>query len=196
MNRLALLAALAPAVAHADPELLYHVDAGVETNGARDIVSDGFRGQLLVGTTFGHGRVRPELAAGAMVGAGALYVPDPRAVAGDVALSLISYGPAVQVGLQLYHDDEPTTRIFASAAALRVSLDSRLMIDPIAGVGGDRGDREAVGVNLARTEVVHAMCGRCDETGIFLFLLPQQLEVTRESDAGSTRYGVAFSWGS
>lgn len=195
MKRLALLL-LVPAIAHADPDVLYHVDAGVETNGARDIVSDGFRGQLLFGTSFGHGRVRPEIAAGAIVGAGTLYVPDPRAVSGDVGLSLISYGPAVQFGMQLYRDDEPTTRIFASAAALHVALDSRLMIDPVAGVGGDRGDREAIGVNLARTEVEHVLCSRCDETGILLFLLPQQLELTRESDAGSTRYGVAFSWGS
>src|SRR5213082_448079 len=118
---LALLAVLVPSLAQASPiDPLLHVDAGVEMEGGAEASSVAFRGQLLLGNSFGSGRVRPEIAAGALLGAGTLFVPDPRAVDGAVGLNMESFGPEVQLGLQLYRDGEATTRVFASLAYMRV----------------------------------------------------------------------------
>jgi len=186
-----VLVAVLAGSAHADP--LVHVDAGVETLGARDMTSVAFRGQLLLGNTFGSGRVRPEIAAGALAGDGTLYAPDPRAVDGAVGLDIVSFGPEIQVGVQLYRDDEPTTRVFASLAYMHVNLDDRLMIDPVPGVTGDHGTRAAVGVNFARALLSSR---NLDDDAWLYLVLPQQAEFSTERDAGSTRYGVTLSWGS
>ena len=188
MRAMIIVAALAGS-AHADT--LVHVDAGVETLGAQDMTSVAFRGQVTVGNSFGSGRVRPELAAGALVGDGTLYAPDPRAVDGAVGLNMVSFGPELEAGLQRYRDDEPTTRIFASFAYMHVHLDDRLMIDPVPGVGGDHGTRVALGVNFAR-----AILRMRDRDAALYLLLPQQVELSNERDGGSARYGITLSWGS
>jgi hypothetical protein len=188
MKYLVIVAALAGS-AHADA--LVHADGGVEALGSADVTSVAFRAQLLLGNSFGSGRVRPELAAGALVGDGTLYAPDPRAVDGAVGLNFMSFGPELQAGLQFYRGDEATTRLFASFAYMHVSLDNRLMIDPVPGVGGNHGTRATVGVNFAR-----AIAHMRDRDAVLYLVLPQQLEVAREDDGGSTRYGVTVSWGS
>jgi hypothetical protein len=179
-------------------DLLIHADGGVEMEGNDTTTSTSFRAQALAGYSFGSGRLRPELAAGATFGAGQLFAPDPRAVDGSVGLSMTTFGPQAQLALQIYDDhDNPTTRVFASLAYMHVSLDDRLMIDPVPGVGGDHGSRAAVGVNFARTLVRHLECTRRDNCDAWVYLfLPQQIELTNERDGGSTRYGVTLSWGS
>jgi len=193
---LAALLAFA-SVGHAGPiDPLLHLDGGPEIEGGDGIASVAFRGQLLLGNAFGSGRVRPELAAGVTFGAGTLYVPDPRAVDGSLGLSLATYGPELQAGLQLYRDDRATTRLFASFSYFHTALDSRLAIDPVAGIGGTRGWRAASGTNFARTELQHLRCATKHDCDMFLLLLPHQAELAVEHDAGSTRYGVTISWGS
>jgi hypothetical protein len=197
MKALALAILLAPVLAHAEPlDPLIHLDLGAELEGGDGIASAGFRGQLLLGNAFGSGRVRPELAAGATFGQGTLYVPDPRAVDGSVGLSMASYGPELQAGLQLYRDGDATTRLFASFAYFHTALDSRLAIDPVPGVGGDRGWRAAAGTNYARAVAHHLRCETKRDCNLMMLLLPQQTEFAAEHDAGSTRYGVTLSWGS
>ncbi len=201
MTRIVLVLVLVlvlAARAHASPvDPLLHLDAGLEMEGGSDVASVAFRGQLLLGNTFGSGRVRPELAAGASLGSGTLYVSDPRAVDGAVGLDMVTFGPEAQAGLQFYDGNDATTRLFASLAYMQVNLDSRLMIDPVPGVGGHHGYRAAVGINVARTEMRHARCrtkNDCD--AVVYLLLPQQAELATERDGGSTRYGVTLSWGS
>ena len=191
------LAVLAPPASAGPLDPLIHADAGIELEGGTDMSSVTFRGQLLVGNAFGSGRVRPEIAAGALFGDGTLYAPDPRAVDGAVGLNMLSFGPEAQIGLQFYNDDgDATTRLFASAAYMHVNLDSRLMIYPVPGVGGDHGWRAAFGVNFARN-IVHSRCaGSHDCDAIFYLFLPHQAEFATEGDGGSTRYGVTLSWGS
>lgn len=193
MRTLAILAML-PSLAYAEPVALPHFDAGVELEGGRNVTSAAFRSQVLLGVVFGSGRVRPELAAGGLFGAGDLYVADPRAVDGMLGLHAITYGPEVQLGLQLYSDGAATTRVFASLAYLHVNLDSRLAISPVPGVGGDRGERAALGVNFARTEAQGATCDKHDCNALLL-VFPHQVEFVVERDAGSTRYGATLSWG-
>jgi hypothetical protein len=192
------LVVLAPA-AYASPlDPLIHADGGVELEGGTDMSSVAFRGQLLLGNSFGSGRVRPEIAAGALFGDGTLYAPDPRAVDGSVGLDMLTFGPEAQLALQFYNSDgDATTRLFASAAYMHVNLDSRLMIDAVPGVGGDHGERAAFGINFARAIVHGSRCEtKSDCDGIFYLLLPHQAEFVREDDGGSTRYGVTLSWGS
>jgi len=201
----AFLSLIAPARARADeasPEL--HLAAGVEIEGTRGITSTAFRGQALLGTQLGGGHVRPSIAAGVVVSTGALYVDDPRAARGSVAVGYTSIGPAVQLGLHMHSsDDHETAFVFASAAHLRTSTDARLMLDAVPGVDGGIGSgmRASLGVNWARG-MVHLVADgvfdankSSDVAGILLFVLPQQIEVTVERDTGSTRKGVTLSWG-
>lgn len=202
---LSLVCVLAPARAHADeasPEL--HLAAGVEIEGTRGITSTAFRGQALLGTQLGGGHIRPSIAAGVVVSTGALYIDDPRAARGSVAVGYTSIGPAVQVGLHMHgSDDHETAFVFASAAHLRTSTDARLMLDAVPGVDGGTGSgmRASLGINWARG-VGHFIADGVfdpnksgDVAAILLFVLPQQLEVTVERDTGSTRKGVTLSWG-
>jgi len=201
---LAFLSLIAPTRARADeasPEL--HLAAGVEIEGTHGITSSAFRGQALLGTQFGSGHVRPSIAAGVVVSAGALYVDDPRAASGAVAVGFTSIGPAVQLGLHMHSDDHETAFVFASAAHLRTSTDARLMLDAVPGVVGGTasGMRASLGINWARG-VAHVFDAGLsssnksgDVAGILLFLLPQQIEFTVERDTGSSRKGVTISWG-
>jgi hypothetical protein len=187
------------AAAHADPlDPALHLDAGVELEARGDVSSVAFRGQALVGNSFGSGAVRPELAAGGLFGAGTLYAPDPRAVFGSVGASVTTLGPELQAGVAFYDHEGRAARLFASVAYLHVGLDSRLMIDPVPGIRTDstHGERGALGVNFAGAEAHHATCEtKNDCGGILLFILPQQLEFAVERDAGTTRYGATLSWG-
>jgi hypothetical protein len=77
------------------------------------------------------------------------------------------------------------------------------MLDAVPGVTGGTGDgmRASLGVNWAHGVAHHVAAatgdGHKDEdlAAALLFVLPQQLEVTVERDAGSTREGATFSWG-
>lgn len=199
MRALIFAALLVPAVAHADTDTTYHVDAGVELEGG-NVASAAFRSHALVGNSFGSGHVRPQLAAGATFGVGSLYVDDPRAVDTAVGVNFWNVGPELQAGLQFYDGSEATVRVFASVAYLRVGLDSRLMLDPLPGVGGDHGQRASLGLNWARAEAKGASENHCTkkdcDLGFLMLFAPQQAELTVEGDAGSTRYGVALTWGS
>jgi hypothetical protein len=193
-----LVATLAPSLAAADPPdpILYHVSGGVEIESDGNITSVAFRAHGLIGHAFGDGAVRPELAAGGTLGLGGLFVPDPRAVSGDLSLSNYTYGPEAQIALQLYDGSAPTTRIFASAAYLYDTLDPRLAMDPVPGVGGDRGHRYSVGVNFAHTLVHNEDCANNNHCELILaILLPQQIEISVEDEAGSQRWGATLSWG-
>ncbi|MGE5182808.1 MAG: hypothetical protein ACM31C_12125 [Acidobacteriota bacterium] len=196
---LVLLLVLA-ARAHAEPDTTYHLDGGVEFEGGHSVSSAAFRGHALIGKSFGDGGVRPQVAVGGTFGAGSLYVDDPRAVDGAVGVNFASYGPEVQLGLQFYREHDATWRLFASLAYMRVDLDSRLMIDPLPGVGGNHGKRASLGLNAVRAEALAASessCSRHDcDTSWLMILLPEQVEATVEDDAGSRRYGIALSWGS
>lgn len=189
---------LAPALAHADSDTLFHVSAGFEPEGGTTgVYSLAFRGQALLGNAFGSGSVRTELAAGATLGAGQLFAQDPRALSNAVGLDMTTFGPELQVAFQFYDHEVATTRLFASFAYLHLELDQRLALDPIAGVSNDaNGARGSIGVNYART-LFHKMdcesMNHCDT--LFAFLLPTQAEFAVEHDAGSTRYGATLSWG-
>ena len=201
-----VLASLVAAVpARADeptPEL--HLTAGVEVEGTSGITSSGFRGQALLGTQLGGGRVPPSIAAGVVFGTGALYGADPRAARGSVAVGYSSVGAAVQLGLHLRgRDHHEAAFVFASAAHLRTTTDTRLMFDAVPGVtpGTGTGMRASLGVNWAHG-VAHLVAGAVTDerksagaAAILLFVLPQQFEVTVERDTGSTREGATFSWG-
>jgi len=202
---LAVVSLLAPARARADeptPEL--HLAAGVEVEGARGITSTAFRGQALVGTQLGNGRLRPSIAAGVVFSTGALYVDDPRAVSGSVGVGYTSIGPIMQLGLHMLgRDDHEAAFVFASAAHLRTSTDERLMLDSVRGVTGGAGSgmRASLGVNWAHGVAHHVTAAASDSAksagvaAILLFVLPQQLELTVERDTGSTREGATLSWG-
>jgi hypothetical protein len=198
VKKILALLALSSAAGAAPLDPLIHADGGIEMEGGTDVSSVTFRAQLLLGNAFGSGRVRPEIAAGALFGDGTLYVNDPRAVDGAVGLGMLTFGPEAQLGLQFYNaDGDATTRLFASVAYMHVNLDSRLMIDPVPGVGGDHGERAAFGVNFARAIVHNSRCEeKTDCDGIFYLLLPHQAEFATERDGGSTRYGFTLSWGS
>jgi len=200
-----LLSLLVPVRAHAEgvaPEL--HVTGGVEVEGTSGITSVGFRGQALVGTQLGRGRLRPSLAAGLVLGTGGLYVVDPRAAQGSVAVGYSSLGPAMQLGLHLHDPDGHESVVaFASAATLYTRTDARLMLDAVRGVDPriTKGVRFSLGVNWARG-VSHLMAGATADShhgsglaAVLLFALPEQLEFTVERDTGSIREGATFSWG-
>jgi hypothetical protein len=201
----ALASLLAPARARADgpaPEL--HLTAGVEIEGTSGITSVGFRGQALIGTHLGTGRLRPSIAAGVVLGTGALFVDDPRAATGAVGLGYTSLGPAVQLGLHLHGGDgHEAAFVFATMATLRTTTDARLMLDAVHGVDArnTRGVRAALGVNWAHgvgNLVSTAAADPRHSSGlaaVLLFVLPEQLEVTLERDTGSLREGATFSWG-
>ncbi len=201
MNKLVVAVVIVLASrAYADTDTTYHLDGGVEFEGGHDVSSTAFRGHALVGNSFGSGRVRPQLAAGLTFGGGSLYVDDPRAVDSAVGVNFWSVGPELQLGMQVYRNGDASWRLFASLAYMHVGLDSRLMIDPLPGVGGDHGERAALGINVARAAMREAREQHCApkvcDPGFLAVLMPQQLELTTEHDAGSQRYGVAFSWGS
>ena len=180
---LAIVAGAAPASADT---LTWHGGGGLEIEGAAGVTTIAFRGRALVGTTFGSHRVRPAIAAGVTFGVGTLERPDPRMPNAFVATDVDSAGLETELGLQLYaRDGEPTTWLFASLAHSAVS-----------GPGDGRGERGALGVNFARTEARHWSCeskNHCN--AVAGILLPQQVEAVVESDAASTRYGAALSWG-
>ena len=196
---------LAPVRVHADgpaPEL--HLTAGVEIEGTSGITSVSFRGQALVGTHLGKGRLRPSIAAGVVAGTGALFVEDPRAATGAVGLSYTSLGPAVQLGLHLHGGDgHEAAFVFATLANLTTTTDARLMLDAVHGVDPrvTRGVRAALGVNWAHgvSDLVSTAAADPRHSGglaaVLLFVLPEQLEVTLERDTGSLREGATFSWG-
>ncbi len=202
---LGLASLLAPAPARADePRPDFHLTAGAEVEGTSGIISASFRGQALVGAQLGSGRVRPSIAAGVVFSDGMLYVDDPRAAMGSVAVGYTSVGPVMQLGLHMRDgDDHETAFVFASAAPLHTSTGTRLMLDAVPGVisGTGTGMRGSLGVNWARgvAHLVGDDFSHAGESGgaaaFWLFLLPQQLEFTAERDTGSTRTGATFSWG-
>ena len=202
---LAFVAIVAPVRARADgPRPDFHLTGAAEVEGASGIISTRFRGQALVGAQLGSGRIRPSIAAGVVFSDGALYVEDPRAVTGAVAVGYQSIGPVMQLGLHMRDgDDHETAFVFASAASLHTSTDARLMLDAVPGVtsGTGTGMRASLGVNWARgvAHLVDEDLSHAKESGgaagFLLFCLPQQLELTVERDTGSTRTGATFSWG-
>jgi hypothetical protein len=202
---LAFVSIFAPASARADgPRPDFHLTGGAEVEGASGIISTSFRGQALVGAQLGSGRIRPSIAAGVVFSDGALYVEDPRAVTGSVAIGYQSVGPVMQLGLHMHDgDDHETAFVFASAAHLHTSTDTRLMLDAVPGITGGTGIgmRASLGVNWARgvAHLVDEGLSHAKESGgavaFLLFCLPQQLELTVERDTGSTRAGATFSWG-
>ncbi len=158
-----------------------HVNGGVEITGGEGMIAGGFRGRVGVGRSFGTGTMRPQLVLGTVFGSGSISVADPRGLDGTLALGYRSFGSEAQVGLRFVNGGRVDSRIYASLAVMRVSLDQRLMFDTVAGISGSGsvGVRGALGANWA---------DHC-------IFLPQQAELVYERDAGSARYGAMIGWG-
>jgi hypothetical protein len=170
---------------HAPNDFELHVNGGMELTGGGGAFAAGFRGRVGIGRAFGRGSVRPAVAVGTMFGAGTISVDDPRSLDGSLDIHVRTYGPEAQVALRFLDGGSIDSRIFASAALLRTSMDSRLMYDRVPGVSGasKTGVRLSIGANWA---------DRAIGTTI---LLPNQAELVYERDAGSNRYGVMLGWG-
>ena len=199
MKRICILAfLLAPALARAEPEPIYHANAGFEFLGG-NALSYGFRAQALVGMRVGTGGARVAFAAGGTYSKDELQVHDVRGLDGSVTVDLGSYGPEALVGIDLEDGTLGGTELYSSFALLHVDPDPRLKLDMLPGVSSDGGTRAAVGANFAhavgRYLVGDGMESKEDAGRMLVLLLPQQVEVAWERDAGSSRVGVALSWG-
>jgi len=161
-----------------------HANAGVEILGGSNVTSSGLRTHLGIDKSIGTSRVQPDLALG---------VSDARALDGTVSIGYRDWGPEAQLGLRWVDGGIVDTRVFASFSYLRVDLDSRLMLDAVEGVGGDRGMRATIGATWAD----RVFRDRGENSGIDWLLLfaPQQVEAGWLRSAGSDRFGVTLSWG-
>lgn len=143
---------------------------------------------------FGGGSVRPFIGAGGTFAGGELHKDDMRALDGTLSLGYLEYGPEAMVGLRFVDGGYADTRIFASAAYLFTSIDQRIAIDAVAGVGNtSHGFRAALGANWA--DKLGALSMRDRQIGWMIFLVPQQIELDYETSLGTTRYGVTLSYG-
>lgn len=186
--------ALADELGGVDP----HLNVGFEVLGGANVFSGGVRTHVGMDRTFGHGHVRPSIGVGATFGLANLQLDDSRALDGSVGVGHYDYGPELQLGLRWANGGIVDTRVFASVAYLKVDVDDRLMLDPIAGVVGGSGLRASVGATWTDALARLATSNRGDDTdisGLLLFLVPQQAEIVFERSAGSDRYGFAASWG-
>lgn len=170
-----------------------HANAGIEVMGGSGVSSGGLRTHLGIDKSLGKTRIQPSLGLGVTFAYQALDVDDIRALDGSVALGYRDWGPEAQLALRWVDGGIVDTRVFASFSYLRVDLDSRLMLDPVEGVGGNRGMRATVGATWAD----RIFRNRGDATGLawLLLLAPQQVEVGWLRSAGSDRYGVTLGWG-
>lgn len=200
MRILVALACLAPAIALAEPEapqagFAPHVNAGVEIMGGPRASSAAFRGHIGIDQSLGRQELQPMIGLGATLGAGALVVSDPRGLDGSVSLGYLDYGPELQLGVRWVNGGMVDSRLFASLAYVHTELDDRLMLDPIAGVGGTNGVRATLGFNWADRQLGHDSSGDRHEFGWLMVFVPQQVEVGWERSAGSDRGGVTLGWG-
>jgi len=157
------------------------------------VTSSGLRTHLGVDKSVGTWHVQPDLALGVTFAYGALGVEDARALDGTVSIGYRDWGPEAQLGLRWVDGGIVDTRVFASFSYLRVDLDSRLMLDAVEGVGGNRGMRATIGATWAD----RVFRDRGENSGIDWLLLfaPQQVEAGWLRSAGSDRYGITLSWG-
>ena len=171
-----------------------HANAGFEVlGGGGGVTSSGLRTHLGVDKSVGTWHVQPDLALGVTFAYGALGVEDARALDGTVSIGYRDWGPEAQLGLRWVDGGIVDTRVFASFSYLRVDLDSRLMLDAVEGVGGNRGMRATIGATWAD----RVFRDRGENSGIDWLLLfaPQQVEAGWLRSAGSDRYGITLSWG-
>lgn len=205
MLRFVLIAMCIPSVAAAETlddhsaPFSPHANIGFELLGG-EATSIGFRTHIGVDKAVGTGRVRPSLGVGGTFGLATLSIADARALDGTVNVGQFDWGPEVQLGLRWVDGGIVDTRLFASFAYLHVDLDDRLMLDPIAGVGGDRGLRASLGASWADAmgRAVDRDMRRGDKEGAYswlMFLAPQQAELSWMRSAGSDRVGVTLSYG-
>jgi hypothetical protein len=170
-----------------------HANAGVEILGGSNVTSSGLRTHLGIDKSVGTSHVQPDLALGVTFSYAALGVSDARALDGTVSIGYRDWGPEAQLGLRWVDGGIVDTRVFASFSYLRVDLDSRLMLDAVEGVGGNRGMRATIGATWAD----RVFRDRGENSGLDWLLLfaPQQVEAGWLRSAGSDRYGVTLSWG-
>lgn len=170
-----------------------HANAGVEILGGSGVSSSGLRTHLGMDKSIGTWHVQPDLALGVTFSYAALGVEDARALDGTVSIGYRDWGPEAQLGLRWVDGGIVDTRVFASFSYLRVDLDSRLMLDAVEGVGGNRGMRATIGATWAD----RVFRDRGENTGIDWLLLfaPQQVEAGWLRSAGSDRFGATLSWG-
>ena len=193
-----LLALCVPAVARAQPATDVRINGGFgsEILGGRNVHSGGGRLNGMLTFALGEARIRPTVGIGGTLSFGELSVKDMRALDGKVDLAMATYGPQAQVGLRWVDGGFLDNRIYASFALLRVSLDSRLMLDAVPGVGGTIGMRGAIGASWADTMYVKIKDDGSDPTASLLrWIAPTQFEVAWERGAGSNRYGIMLGWG-
>lgn len=198
---IALVLSLRTGTAAADPErvpLGFHATIGVELMGGGQVLSTSTRGAASIDVPLLRGHLQPTIGAGATVALGSLSVEDPRALSGSLSLGYFEYGPEMRLGLRFVNGGVIDKQLFASLAYLRTTLDDRLMLDAVDGVGGTRGMRASVGFNYADKMIEWALPenGERDTAmNLLLLLAPQQVEVTWERSCGSDRTGVTLSWG-
>ena len=186
ITKLAFLVMLAAGTAFADDNTIdLHGTGGFEFVGGDGAFAAGVRGRISLARAFGHGDVRPQVAFGAMVASNELWVDDPRALHGSLGLGLFTYGPELQLGLRFADGGHTDSRVFLSGALLEVDTDDRLDMDYVPGVSSASpfGYRLSLGANW------------CDAFDDYKVLLPQQVELSWEHDAGSDRFGLTFSYG-
>ena len=170
-----------------------HANAGVELLAGSGVTSSGLRTHLGIDKSVGTSHVQPDLALGVTFSYAAIGVSDARALDGTVSIGYRDWGPEAQLGLRWVDGGIVDTRVFASFSYLRVDLDSRLMLDAVEGVGGNRGMRATIGATWAD----RVFRDRGEESGLDWLLLfaPQQVEAGWLRSAGSDRFGVTLSWG-
>lgn len=167
-----------------------HINAGSELLGGRGISSSGLRTHLGLDKSIGRSRIQPSLGMGVTFAYGSLHVEDARSLDGRVSLGYRDWGPEAQLGVRWANGGIVDTRVFASFSYLRVDLDSRLMLDAVANVGGDRGMRATLGASWADRLVT-----RRGDLAWLLIFAPQQVEAGWLRSAGSDRFGLTFSYG-
>jgi hypothetical protein len=201
----AIVVAATTALAQAAPgdgsAIQPHASAGGEVAGGGGALSAGFRGHAGADWAPRGDGVRPTLGVGATLGFSELSIDDPRALDGTVAVGLLDYGPEVQLGLRWADGGLVDARVFVSAAYLITDLDDRLMLDPIAGVGGTRGWRATIGGNWgdpmwrSGRERDGGVDDDDDDAAWLVYLLPSQAELGWIRSGGSDRFGVTLAWG-
>jgi hypothetical protein len=170
--------------ARADPE--YHLTGGVELGAGANVWDDNVRLHALAGIPLGHGF---DAAAGLTFSSGNLHLEQLPGHDETELLLHLAYGPEAQLGLTY-----SGVRVFGSFALVRDDVIDRWMVGPVPDVTSGFGWRAGAGVNWAHT-IPYDRPGAPFAAVVAATIFPQQLELTTEHDAGSRRFGVAFSWG-
>ena len=142
--------------------------------------------------------VSPSIGVLLTFGSSYISVNDVRALNGSLKIGQLDFGAGAQLGLSVHRVGFAESRLFVTAALLRVVVDDRLRFDQVAGiVDTPYGYRATAGINWFSTLVGNSAEHDHDKADLswLAILLPHQLEFAWQRSAGSDRYGVALSWG-